>query len=144
MATLVAMALLVLAVACGDTPTSPNTNTPAGTIDVAGDWTGTWTYTSAGVTVTDDVTVRLNQSGATASGTWTAESGATGQISFAATASFTGSLTINQSLLGGSSCNASTGINGSASTSQIDVTLADITPQGVCQWGTGNRFVLTR
>jgi hypothetical protein len=136
--------LIMVAAACSGTPTAPAMNTPAGTIDVAGDWSGTWTYGSAGVTVTDEVTVRLNQSGATVSGTWTAQSGATGQINFAATASFVGSLTINQAVLGRSSCNASTSISGSGSTSQLDITLADITPQGVCQWGTGNRIVLTR
>ena len=141
----VLLALLIwVAPACGDSPTAPSTNTPAGTVEVAGDWSGEWTYSAAGVTVTDDVTVRLNQSGANVTGTWTAESGATGQISFVATASFAGSLTINQSLLGGSSCNASTNISGSASAAQLDFTLAAITSQGVCQWGTGNRFVLTR
>lgn len=136
--------LAVAATACNDTPTAPTMTTPPGTVNVAGDWSGTWTYSTAGVMVTDDVTARLNQSGAGVTGTWTAASGATGQISFTAMATLSGNLTLNQALLGGGSCNGGTTISGSAAADRLDITLADIAPQGVCRWGTGGRFVLTR
>lgn len=125
---------------CGDSPTEP----AQPEVSVAGDWSGTWTYEAAGLMVTDAVTVSLNQTGLTVSGTWRAESGASGRIDFEATTALSGSLTINQPLLGSGTCNGTTTIAGTASATRIDVTFADIPPQGVCQWGSANRIVLTR
>jgi len=141
---LVMIALLLSASACGDSPTQPSNDTPPGTIDVAGEWSGSWTYTAAGVTVTDEVTMTLGMSGGMASGSWTAASGASGQVSFSSQATMSGTLTINQAVLGQSSCNGSTTIAGTAAGARLDFTVADIAPSGVCQWGTGGRFVVTR
>lgn len=132
-----AVAALALVVACGDSPTSPDVN-------VAGDWTGTWTFDAAGVMVTDELTANLSQSDGMVTGTWAATGGASGQIRFDATRVVDGTLTISQPLLGSAPCNGSTTIAGTAAADRIDVTLADIPPQGVCQWGTSGRFVLTR
>lgn len=137
----VAVALLVLTVACGDSPTAPASQAE---VNVAGDWSGTWTFSAAGLSVTDDLSVSLSQSGATVTGSWSATGGASGQIRFDATRQVSGTLSINQVLLGSGSCNGSTMIAGTASADRIDVTLAEIPPQGVCRWGTGSRFVLTR
>ncbi len=137
---ILSLALALLLPSCGDDPTGPN----MATVDVAGNWTGTWTFTAAGVAVTDDVTVILNQSDASASGTWTAKSGASGQINLTATAAPSGSLAITMPTLGGGPCTATTTIQGTASSSRLDLNLADITPQGICQWGAGGRFALTR
>ena len=132
-----------LLAACGDSPTDPGAGAQA-EVDVAGDWSGTWTFNAAGLSISDPVTVSLSQSGAAVTGSWSAQSGASGQIRFNATRQVTGTLTINQLLLGSVSCNGATTIQGTAAAARIDVTIAAIPPQGVCQWGTGNRFVLTR
>jgi hypothetical protein len=137
---LLLLALALVAGGCGDSPTEPTQPQ----VNVAGDWSGTWTYEAAGLMVTDAVTMTLNQTDLTVTGTWTAESGASGRIDFEATTAVSGSLTINQSLLGSGSCNGATMIAGTASATRIDVTFVDIPPQGVCQWGTDNRIVVTR
>jgi len=137
------LAAVALAVACGDSPTEPGSMSQAD-VNVAGEWSGAWTFNAAGLSVTDDLAVSLSQSGGIVTGTWSATSGASGQIRFDATRPVSGTLTISQLLLGSTSCNGSTTIAGTASTDRIDITLADIPSQGVCQWGTGSRFVLTR
>jgi hypothetical protein len=127
----------LLAPACGS-PTGPDG------FDVTGNWQGTWQFVSAGATLTDEVTAVLTQSGSTASGTWSSASGVTGQMSFTPTSMMTGTLTITQMILTGQVCTATTALTGTASASRLEFMLADITPSGVCQWATAQRFLLTK
>lgn len=120
---------------CGNGPDS---------LSVQGSWSGTWQYTASGLTVTDQVTATLNQRDGQATGTWQAESGASGQLSFNTMGTTSGTLTINQATLGGASCNATTTFQGSITPTRIELTVADIPPSGVCQWGTNSRFELDK
>lgn len=126
--------------ACGDSPGGPS----AGTLDLAGTWAGTWTFVSGGATVTDAVTMTVTQSGTSASGQWSATGGAGGVMAFSRTADFTGTATVNQTLLSGVNCSASTTTTGTASSTQIRITLAPLTPSGLCQWATNQQFTFTR
>ena len=67
----------VLQLACGgsSSPTLPST-----TLNLGGTWAGSWQFVTSGVTVSDAVTATFTQTGATVSGTWRAESGASGQF----------------------------------------------------------------
>jgi hypothetical protein len=113
-------------------------------IEVDGAWNGTWQFVTGGVTVSDAVTARLTQSGANASGTWTAESGPAGEISFAVGGPISGSLTITQTTLTGQTCTATTPLSGSATSSTIEFTTTDFTPSGICQWAASNRFTFRK
>ena len=131
---------LLLLPACGGGSTSPS---PA--LNLAGTWTGSWQFVTSGATIVDTVTATLTQTGSTVSGTWTSESGATGQISnLAAQSSITGSLTISQPTLTGAACTATTSVSGTASASSIDLTVPQIPASGVCQWGSSMQFSLHR
>jgi hypothetical protein len=125
------------AAGCGDSPTSPSLN-------IAGNWTGTWQFRSAGVTVTEDVTATFTQSGSNASGNWSAQSGATGQFTIAVGESITGTMTISQTLFTGQVCSGSTTLTGTAAASAVDLTIAPLTSSGLCQWATEIRFLLQR
>ena len=94
--------------------------------------------------MTDQVTANLNQSGTAASGTWTAGSGASGQLNFNAMGTTSGTLSINQATLTTQPCNATTQFQGTVTDTHIDITIADIPPAGICQWGTSSRFVLDK
>ena len=131
--------LVTLTLGCGGSPTNPS-----GSLTVSGTWTGTWTYVSSGVTVTDDVTATLTQNGSNATGSWTAASGATGQLSLNVASDLSGSITLNQTPLGSNACTASTPIAGSATASSLDFTLSPITGAGLCQWATSQRFALQK
>lgn len=133
---------LLPAVSCGDSPTAPSATQAE--VNVAGDWSGSWTFDVAGVAVADEVAVSLSQSGGAVTGSWSAVSGASGRIDFTATRQVSGTLTINQVTLGGGVCGGSTRVSGTAAADRIDITLEDLPSLGVCRWGTGNRFVLTR
>jgi len=131
---------LMLVTACGGGSTSPSA-TPA--LNLAGTWTGSWQFVTSGATIVETVTATLTQTGSTVSGTWTSESGATGQISnLAAQASVSGSLTISQPTLTGPTCTTTTSVSGTASASAIDLTVPQIPATGVCQWGSSMQFSL--
>ena len=135
------LAALVLPLACGgNSPSSPSA-----TLNLGGAWTGSLQYVTSGVTVTDAVTATLTQTGTSVGGTWTAESGASGQFSnLTAAASVTGIVTISQTTLTGASCSATSAINGNASASSITLAVAQIQPTGICQWASGMQFSLRR
>ena len=135
-ALLVLLATMV-APAC-DSPVGPDGFT------LEGNWTGTWRFVSAGVMVTDTVAVRLSQGEATATGTWTAASGPSGQLTLEPRTMTSGTVTITQVLLTGQTCAATTTASGTASGQSIEIALADIPPNGSCQWATGHHFSLTR
>jgi hypothetical protein len=132
--------MLVIAVAScgGGSPTQESA-----TLNLTGTWTGTWTFTSGGATVSDNVTVVLNQNGSTAGGLWNASSAA-GTFSFTAAADFTGSASISQTLIIGGNCSANTTVTGTATNSQIRITLGTLTPTALCQWPASNQFLLTK
>lgn len=126
--------------ACGGSATNPSP-TP---LNLAGNWTGTWTFVSAGATVSDAVTMTVTQTGNSAGGQWTAASNVAGAISFTPTADFTGTASISQTLIVGGNCSASTTLTGTASATQIRFTLGTLTPVGLCQWATNQQFVFSR
>ncbi len=128
--------------ACSDSKTPPSP-TP---LNLAGTWTGTWAFVSAGALVTDTVTLTVGQSPSadTVGGPWSAEGGAAGTVSFTPTADFTGTATISQTLLTGVNCSASTTVTGTASASQIRFTLGTLTPTALCQWAANQQFTFTR
>jgi hypothetical protein len=135
---LVAAALLVLTAACGSSPSNPSS-----ALSLSGTWTGTWQYVTAGATVADTVTATLGQNGSTASGPWTASSGASGQLSLSVASSATGTISINLTLI--SSCSSgSVALTGTETATTLDFTLAPIPAVGACNWPTGNHFVLTK
>jgi hypothetical protein len=113
-------------------------------IDVAGSWSGTWQFQTGGATVTDSVTAQLTQTGTSASGTWAAAGGASGELSFTASASISGTLTISQTTVTGQTCSAMTTISGTASSSTISFTMTTPAASGICQWATGNQFSFQR
>ena len=124
---------------CGDSPTPPTTM-----LNLAGSWTGSWTFPSGGATVTDTVTMTVTQTGTAAGGQWTATGGAAGTVAFTAAADFTGTANISQTLIIGGNCSAATTLTGTASANQIRFTLGTLTPAGLCQWATSNQFTFTR
>ena len=71
------VALLLALAACGG---KGSPSSPAPSLNLAGTWGGTWTFVTSGVTVSDTVAATLTQSGTGADGTWTSQSGATGQF----------------------------------------------------------------
>jgi hypothetical protein len=113
-------------------------------LKVDGNWSGTWRFVASGLTVTDQVTATLTQDGTQASGFWTAASGASGQLNFNAMGATSGTLTINQATLTPQSCNATTTFQGTVTDTHLDITMVDIPPAGICQWGTNSRFVLDK
>jgi hypothetical protein len=130
-------AMVVAAGSCGS-PAKPTS------IQVAGTWTGSWKFVTAGVTVTDTVTATLTQSAFSVSGTWTSAGGASGTLSFAVDASFVGSMSIVRTLLTGTVCSANSTISGSAEASNLQFAAASFSGTGLCQWATDNRFTLTK
>ncbi|MEZ5318072.1 MAG: hypothetical protein R2752_11780 [Vicinamibacterales bacterium] len=135
------LALAVAAATCGGN--SPTTPSPSGA-NVAGTWSGSWQYVTAGTTVTDTVSATLTQNGSAATGSWAAAGGAGGQLSFTTTGALTGTITISQTALGGLNCSASTTISGSSSASVISFTLGTLPSTGACAWATNQQFSLTR
>jgi len=126
--------------ACGNGPTSPGgPGTPAG-----GNWAGTWQLTVAGAVVSDEVTANLTQNGSNVSGTWSSKGGASGQISFVSGSTIAGTLTVSQTLLSGVTCSASTSLTGSATSTSITFTFANIPTSGLCQWGENGQFSLSK
>ena len=138
----IALAVLLTApLACGgDSPSSPSP-----TLNLAGTWSGSFQFVTSGVTITDGVTATFTQSSTDVSGTWRAESGASGQFTqIAPRASTTGSVTISQTTLTGTVCNGTAAVTGTASASSLDLTVAQIPPSGICQWATSMQFSLRK
>jgi len=135
---LLAVVLIAIAGAsCDDSPSGPSVN-------LAGAWTGTLTFVTSGVTVTDNVTATLNQSGSSVTGTWTSESGTSGELTLTAAADVTGTTTISQTRITGQVCSASTSVSGPATSTRLELSLAPLTQTGVCLWAADQQIVLTR
>jgi len=137
----VALGLIVVLAACGSkSPSSPTQN-----LNLTGSWTGTWQFVISGTTISDTITATLTQTGTDATGTWTSQSGATGQfVHLSASASTSGSLTISQTTLSGTVCTGSESVSGTATGSTLELALAAIPPNGICQWATGQQFSLRK
>ncbi len=128
---------------CGGSSSSPTA--PSTTLALNGTWTGSFSYTTGGVTLSEDVTLTLLQPNQTASGTWAASSLATGAMSFVPAASLSGSFTISQPNVGSTTpCTGSSTISGTASASDLVLSVASITPTATCPWATGMRFTLRK
>jgi hypothetical protein len=137
---LVAAAIVALGSCGGKNPPGPSA-----TLNLGGNWSGVWQYVTSGVTINDSVTATLTQNGADVTGTWTAESGASGQFQrLAAQASTSGTLTITQTTVTGAVCNATTPVAGTASATNIELTLSAIPANGVCQWAASQQFSLRK
>jgi len=133
----VAAMIVIAAAACDNSPTGPSLN-------LAGTWSGTLTFVTAGVTVTDSVTATLSQSGSSVTGGWTSAGGTTGQLTLTAAADITGSTTISQTTVTGQVCSGSTSVSGPATSSRLELALAALTPTSACPWATNQQMVLTR
>lgn len=130
--------VVVAAVAgCDKAPTTPS-------LSLAGAWSGTWTFTVAGATVTDAVSLTLTQTGANASGSWTSAGGPTGTVIIAPGTDITGSFRITRTLLNGQVCEANASLTGTASDTRLQFTVGALASFGLCQWATGQQFDLTR
>jgi hypothetical protein len=131
--------VLWLAAACGSsTPSSP-----AAVIPIAGNWSGTWSFVTSGVTVTDNVTVTFTQA-SSATGTWSADNGATGTFQFAVASTVTGTMVISQSPVGGGTCSATGNLTGSVSSTAMTLTVPTLPATAQCSWSTNNQFSLHR
>jgi len=126
--------------ACGGPPAAP---TPTA-VNIGGAWTGTWTFVTAGVTVTDTVSATFTQTGTAAGGLWSAAAGPGGQMTLDVGPTLSGSVSISQTLLSGVNCTSSTTISGTASSTRVQFTLAALAPSGLCQWATNQQFTFTR
>ena len=136
-----ALVSLLALPACGGSTTGPSETQ----LNLAGNWTGTWSFVSAGANVSDTVTMTVSQNGQTsAGGQWSAISNVAGTVSFTPTADFTGTASISQTLITGANCSATTTVTGTASANQIKFTLGTLTPTNLCQWATNHQFTFTR
>lgn len=133
------VALFALVSACGSSPASPSTS-----LSLSGTWTGSFQYQTGGVTVTDAVSLVLQQPSATATGSWSASGLTSGTVSFAAGATFAGTMTISQPNIGSGPCNGSSTIAGTATTTDLTFTVADLTTTASCPWATQMKFVLKK
>lgn len=130
---------VALAAACGGSSPAP-APTP---IMIAGDWSGTWQFVTSGVTVTDNIRATFTQAG-TATGTWSADGGATGQFTFAVAASVTGTMTIAQLKVSGVTCTATANLTGTVSANAMTLSVPTIPSSPQCDWSTNNQFSLRR
>ena len=133
-------AALAVTGSCGGSPTAP----AAPALNLAGSWTGAWTYMAGGATVADTVTLTLNQNGVSVAGLWAAASGPGGQIVFEAGASVSGTVSFSQTLLSGVNCSATTTVSGTASSTSLQFNVGTLPQSGLCQWPPNQQFVFTR
>ena len=135
-----------LMLACGLALSScgGSTTGPSEPLNLAGNWTGTWTYISGGATVTDAVTMTVTMNGGSAAGQWSAAGNVAGTVSFTASTDFTGMASISQTLIIGGNCSTTTTVTGTASANQIRFTLGTLTPVNLCQWAASNQFTFSR
>ena len=140
-----AFACALTLASCGGSASSPSApSTQPVSLSLGGLWAGSLSYTTGGVTVTEDVTLTLLQPTSTASGTWSASSLATGTVSFVATSSVSGSFTISQPNIGSGACTGSSTISGAASASDLVLNVANLTPTATCPWATAMKFTLRK
>jgi hypothetical protein len=128
------------AVSCSKSPSAP---TPP-IVNIGGPWTGTWSFVTAGATVTDAVAVTFTQTGTTAAGNWSSTSGPGGILTLEIGVAVTGMLSISQTLLNGQNCSASTSVTGTATATRVELALGSLTTAGLCQWASSQTFVFTR
>ena len=143
-----AFILLILAASCGgSSPTTPATSSPSSTSDVAGSWTGSWSFIASGATVTDTVHAVFTVSGAGIAGNWTSDSGPTGTMTFSSLPPGTnvpGTFTIQTTTLSGVVCSAQASMYGVATATTLDVAIASIAGSAGCVWATDHRFSLKK
>lgn len=137
---LVALVALVAATSCGNNPSSPG----AASLSLAGNWSGSFEYQTAGATVKDDATMVISQPAGTATGNWSTAGLTTGTVSFPASATVNGNFTIAQANVGSGSCSGSSTISGTASATELVLTVANLTATAACPWATGMKLTLTR
>lgn len=135
-----ALASIVAAAACGGNPSSPG----AASLSLAGNWSGSFEYQTAGATVKDDATMVISQPAGTATGNWSTAGLTTGTVSFPASATVTGNFTITQASLASSTCAGSSTISGTASATDLVLTVANLTPTAACPWATAMKLTLKR
>lgn len=137
-ARLLSVLSIALAASCGgSTSTSPTVS-----LNLAGNWSGRLDYQTAGVNVTDDVTMVIFQPSTTATGNWSASGLTTGTVSFVAAATVSGSLSITQPGIASTACQGSSTISGTASATDLVLNVANLTQTAACPWATGIRFTL--
>ena len=129
---------IFLNVGCGSSSTAPSSS-----LSLGGSWNGTFQYVTGGVTVTDTVTATIIQS-TSAIGQWAAASGATGTFSFPPAATASGAFTISQPNIGSAACAGTSTMAGTAATSAVVFTVADITKTATCPWATQMTMTLQR
>lgn len=140
LATVLCAAAFVGTGSCGGSPTAP----AAPALNLAGSWTGTWSFVAGGAAVTDTVTLTLNQNGVSVGGLWAAASGPGGQLAFEAATSVSGTVSFSQTLLSGVNCSANTTVSGTASSTRLQLTVGTLPQSGLCQWPPNQQFAFTR
>ena len=137
----IAIALAGAIISCGGSgsPSSPSAN-----LSLSGTWTGRFEYQTAGVNVTDDVTMTINQLSTTATGNWSTSGQTTGTVSFPSTATVTGSFTITQTNIASAACAGSSTIAGTASATDLVFAVANVAQTATCPWATGMKFTLKK
>jgi len=123
--------------ACGSKSTSPSAN-----LNLAGTWTGRFEYQTGGVNVFDDVTMAIIQASTTANGNWAASGQTTGTVSFPATATVAGTFAITQPNIASAVCNGTSTISGTATATDLVITVANIPQTATCPWATAMKFTL--
>lgn len=131
---------VALAVSCGGS----SSTSPTAALSLAGNWSGRFEYQTAGVNVTDDVTMAILQASTTATGNWTASGQTTGTVSFPAFATVAGSFTIAQTNIASAACTGTSTISGTATATDLVFTVANITQTAACPWATAMKFTLKK
>jgi hypothetical protein len=134
---IVALSLLVAASACGGSPSSPNSP-----LSLSGTWTGRFEYQTAGVNVSDDVTMAVIQSSTTSTGNWSAAGQTTGTVTFTAAPTISGGFTITQTNIASGACTGSSTINGTATATDLVFAVSNVAQTAACPWATGMKFTL--
>jgi hypothetical protein len=141
----VVIVLLILSASCGgSSPTSPAASSSA---DVAGNWTGTWSFVASGVTVTDNVRAVFTIGSAGIAGHWTSDSGPTGTMTFSSLppgTNVSGTFTIQTMTLSGAACSAQAPMTGVATGITMEVAIMSIAGTATCVWATDHRFTLKK
>ena len=142
----VALGLALLgAVACGGSSSSPTSPTPPAPANIAGNWTGTFTFTPVGggqrlvvattatfTQASNAVTGQVNITG----GSRVTVSGVVDSATLTSTMQYTGAPP--------NSCAGTASVSGTVSASQIRFTIPSISTSGTCTFFTAGDFVLDR
>lgn len=132
-------AAFALAASCGG---SSSPSSPSSSLSLSGTWSGRFEYQTAGVNVTDEVTMAINQLATTASGNWSATGQTTGTVSFPAASTVTGGFTITQTNIGSGACTGSSTMSGTATASDLVFIVANVAQTASCPWATNMKFTL--